>query len=205
MFRKRKSVSPHYRIPAPFNPVVGSDASLYGPYKPYARFTLSEALTTSDESATATLSTTHQWGPGLYHCPDVIIHVHNFLTKEADVYRFYGSIGDVGIAVWDRDNHWRIVSMTDGSELIGCCLVNNHPGRGNLFEVYLGTWSPDSHEWVYDTESEDTFYAIDWRYGVPYPEAGSTGLFTPRSSTVHGVIYETVSLDCETPGACTSE
>lgn len=202
MFRKRKSVSPHYRIPAPFNPVAGSDASLYGPMRLMARFVLDEALTTSDESALATLTTTHQWGPGVYHCPDITIHVHNLLTETADVYKFYGAAGNAGICFWNYDNHWQIVGLNDGG-LIGACLAENHPGRAATFDIYLGEWSPTLHQWIYDIET--TYTAIDWRYGVPYPALGSTGLFEARPSDTLGVIYEVVSLDCESPGTCAEE
>ena len=200
MFRKRKTVAPDFRMPAPYDPVHGGDHTLYGPYKPYARFVLREELTHTTEEAEATLTTTHMWGTGLYHCPEVIAHVHNLLTGKAGVYQHSGEIGDIGFAVWDQANHWRIVYMLVSS-LREFCLAEDHPGRGIAFDVYKGVWDPDQDKWTYP-DTVTTYKAIDWRYDVPYPDEGSKGLFTPRVSTTHGVIYECVSLDCDTPGTC---
>ena len=86
------------------------------------------------------------------------------------------------------------------NDLVGGCLVTAHPGRGTPFDIYLGEWDPAANGWTYDTGS--TVKAIDWRYGVPYPTAGSQGLFTPRDSNEYGTIYECVALDCESPGTC---
>lgn len=85
--------------------------------------------------------------------------------------------------------------------LTGGCLAEDHPGRGIGFNIYLGVWDPDYDNWSYDT-SEEPAWAIDWRYGVPYPDAGATGLFEPRGSTYYGTIWECVALDCESPGEC---
>jgi len=85
------------------------------------------------------------------------------------------------------------------SGLIGCCLVDDHPGRGVLFDVHLGYWDYMNLVWVYTTSIGK---AIDHRYGVPYPEKGATGLFEKRKSYSHGFIWECVSLDCESPGEC---
>ena len=96
-------------MPAPYDPIKGSDNPLYGPFKPYTRFVYLEDLTVTDESVTAQISTSHQWGPGLYHTPEVIVHVHNLLSPVADLYVFSANTGDVGMGLWDRDNHWRII------------------------------------------------------------------------------------------------
>jgi hypothetical protein len=90
--------------------------------------------------------------------------------------------------------------IDDGPMLRGGCLAEDHPGRGIAFDLYLGVWSRANDKWEYDTSK--TVKAIDWRYGVPYPPAGSTGLFERRPSTTYGVIWEDVSLDCESPGDC---
>lgn len=87
-----------------------------------------------------------------------------------------------------------------GFRLVELCLAENHPGRGVKFNAYLGEWSPATDAWTHDCGT--TLAAIDWRYGVPYPNAGARGLFTPRQSDTYGVIYECVSLDCDTPGVC---
>lgn len=104
---------------------------------------------------------------------------------------------EVPAEVWAvvRVSNWHRVEA-----LRGACLAENHPGRGLEFEIHLGEWDPDDHRWVYDTENAAV--AIDWRYGVPYPDAGTQGLFAPHDSTEHGTIWEVVDLDCESPGEC---
>ena len=97
--------------------------------------------------------------------------------------------------------NWLLLGAPASYTLIGGCLGQNHPGRGTVFDLHLGTWSSEDNEWSY---ADDTVDAIDWRYGVPYPDEGATGLFTPRASDTYGTIYECVSLDCESPGACGS-
>lgn len=82
-------------------------------------------------------------------------------------------------------------------DLIGGCLYDDHPGRGTAFNIYLGAWNPATDSWVYDCTTTAT--AIDWRYGVPYPDAGATGLFKCRKSDTYGTIWEVVALDCEAP------
>lgn len=200
MFRKKKTIAPYFRLPNPTNPITGDAAYLYPPKKPYVRFTLLEALTTADEVKDAEITDADQWGPApIYHCPQLKIHVHNQLTREEGVYQFSGAVGDVGIALWDQNMEWRVIAMFR-SGLIGGCLAEDHPGCKTKFNIYLGTWSPDSDKWIYDTSA--TVAAIDLRYGVPYPDAGSTGLFQPMPSVTYGTIYETVALDCVTPGEC---
>lgn len=98
-----------------------------------------------------------------------------------------------------------------GSDLVELCLAENHPGRGIPFDAYLGTWDPSSDKWEYeagtgtgtgDCTGAATVKAIDWRYGMTYPEIGAKGLFVARSSDEHGTVYECVSLDCESSGNC---
>jgi len=93
------------------------------------------------------------------------------------------------------------VSATMDGE-IGGCLAEHHPGRGTEFDIHLGHWSSSLHKWVY--EASATVPAIDWRHGVPYPSSGATGLFRARPSDEHGIIYETLALDCTSPGTCGS-
>lgn len=98
---------------------------------------------------------------------------------------------------------WALVRISNChiTSLRGACLSVNHPGRGTAFDVILGTWDTSIDEWIYT--SGPSAKAIDWRYGVPYPESGATGLFTPRASDTYGTIWECVSLDCASPGeAC---
>jgi len=195
MFRKRKSPSPDFRMPPPYDPVVGRDHWLSSS-KPIARFYLDETLTTADRLGYGYI--TDQWGPGAMHSYSNKIVLENALTKYEGVYAWSGLADDWGLCAWHQGNTWVILMMDQGD--IGACLAENHPGRGQLFTIHLGVWSPDLYKWIYDTEN--TFFAIDWRYDVPYPGAGATGLFSPRPSTTHGVIYECVSLDCASPGAC---
>jgi len=79
------------------------------------------------------------------------------------------------------------------------CLAENHPGRGVVFEVYLGTWDPDEHDYCF---GGDPVKAIDWRYEVPYPDAGARGQGYFKTSTAHGRILIPIDMDCESPGAC---
>jgi hypothetical protein len=85
-------------------------------------------------------------------------------------------------------------------DLVGGCLAEDHPGRSIAFKIYLGTWNSETSSWDYDLTT--TVYAIDHRYDMPYPDEGATGLFVKRASDTYGVIYECVSLDCSSPGAC---
>ena len=67
-----------------------------------------------------------------------------------------------------------------------------------VFAIWLGAWDAAAHEWIYD-EAVDASPAIDWRYGVPYPDQGATGLFISRASDTYGTIWEVVALDCDVP------
>jgi len=93
--------------------------------------------------------------------------------------------------------------LPEPATLVELCLAEAHPGRGIKFSAKLGWWDPSTDGWRYeDGESCTgllTVAAIDWRYGVPYPGIGAKGLFTPRASDTYGIIYECVSLDCESP------
>lgn len=70
-----------------------------------------------------------------------------------------------------RDRWW--TSPVAGGT-VGIELAQQHPGRGNRFLVYLGTWDPVATGWIYDRTQ--TYWAIDWRFDVPYPAAYATGL-----------------------------
>jgi len=91
--------------------------------------------------------------------------------------------------------HWTV------GNLVGGKIYGAHPGRGIVFDLRLGTWNENGNDWDY--EEDPSAVGIDWRYGVPYPDAvapaGATGLFQARRSWEHSVIYECVSLDCEAP------
>jgi hypothetical protein len=85
---------------------------------------------------------------------------------------------------------------------VGIFLVEDHPGRGVEFDVYVGTWNSDTHDWEYLGTA--TYPCIDWRFGVPYPTQGAQGLAEWRDSAAYGDILEVTSLDCEAPGTGTS-
>ena len=93
---------------------------------------------------------------------------------------------------------WALLRISNAHQwLRGACLSENHPGRGTPFTITLGIWDSADNEWKYTGSGA---MAIDWRYGVPYPEAGATGLFMPQPSDDYGTIWEVVSLDCTSPG-----
>jgi len=101
------------------------------------------------------------------------------------------------------------LELGGGIGLVGACLQEDHPGRGVKFSIKLGEWDPVNTVWVYD--QGDVVTAIDWRYGVPFPDAGATGLFIKRLWIVEGEYYEedevkdiweVVALDCSSPGEC---
>jgi hypothetical protein len=85
---------------------------------------------------------------------------------------------------------------------VGIFLAEDHPGRGIVFDVYVGTWDSATHDWTYPGTA--TYKAIDWRYGVPYPTQGAQGLAEWRDSDVYDDVLEVTSLDCEAPGTGTS-
>lgn len=105
----------------------------------------------------------------------------------------------------DKRGQWIAGTGGGGTSLVECCLAESHPGRGVVFDVWVGVWSSGDNGWTYGpgtgtgTAGGSLVKAIDWRYGTPYPLAGSKGLFIPRTSTEFGTIYECVSLDCEAP------
>ena len=108
-------------------------------------------------------------------------------------YTGYRIIGDYD----DCSGTMRVVKAAETDLLIGGCLAEDHPGRGEVFAIWLGTWNSATHEWDYDEEEAEP--AMDWRYGVPYPGQGATGLFISRASDTYGTIWEVVALDCEVP------
>jgi hypothetical protein len=204
MFRKRKDAAPYFRLPQPNNPITGSHEYLYPPLKTCTRFKLTEAMTTTDEIKKAEITDAGQWGPNpIFHVSGVVIHVHNQLADDDTTYIFSGSIGDVGIALHDYANHWRIITLGKPAGLIGGCLAEAHPGRGTAFDIHLGVWDASDAsggKWIYAAGA--TVKAIDWRFDVPEPGDGATGLFEARKSDLYDTIWEVVALDCSSPGAC---
>ncbi len=84
-------------------------------------------------------------------------------------------------------------------QLYEFCLQEDHPGRGVVFEVKLGKWDSDSHSWCFEGDNEK---AIDWRYDVPYPGAGSRGQGYFLPSKEYDRILIPIDMDCSSPGAC---
>lgn len=108
---------------------------------------------------------------------------------------FLKDTGDVYI-------NWMLLDAGESVSLVECCLAVDHPGYGIVFTVKLMVWDSDNNGHKPDPDDTDTHYAIDWRYGMPYPDAGARGLFIKRRGTCNGVavdMYEVVSLDCEKP------
>jgi len=123
----------------------------------------------------------------------------NDAPVQTKVFNFTESAAEAGtyqVSELFRSGH-RYVNL--GPQLTGGCLQQDHPGRGTPFHITLGEWQSDDYSWDYTGE---TVYAVDWRYGVPYPDAGATGLFTPRGSDDYVTIWEVVALDCSSPGEC---
>lgn len=89
------------------------------------------------------------------------------------------------------------------NDLVECCLCEDHPGYGKTFHVWVADrWDSANLAWFYIHDRDHRGVGIDWRYGTPYPAAGARGLFKARASDKCCVVYECVSLDCVSPGAC---
>jgi len=96
----------------------------------------------------------------------------------------------------------RVIKCPVYNELVEGCLAETHPGYGTVFTIKLMVWDPDNNGHKPDPNDTDDHYAIDWRFGMPYPDAGTRGLFKPRIGYCDGeyvCIYEVVSLDCSVP------
>ena len=75
--------------------------------KQMCRFTLDEAMTTSDEHKEATI--TAQYGQGASHASNDIT-VYNLLASDSS-YVFEGVEDAAGLAYWDSGTNWYIVQM----------------------------------------------------------------------------------------------
>jgi len=113
-----------------------------------------------------------------------------------------------GTYVWvRRQRNGQYVMLNAPPDTTELMLAEDHPGKGVVFKCYRGIWCPEDHTWRYDCTDgcADWAWAIDHRYDVPYPDIGARGLFTPRPSDTYGTIWECVSLDCSSPGACADQ
>jgi hypothetical protein len=247
MFRKRKQPSPEFRLPPPYQPVTGDQASMLAsvvfPYcamfqiaeadthinyvicrghdtrhnkfynsiavaKPYSSRRIGAYQVAQIYPAALPLQGTHAHRTG-WHAPtpdDVLWRVGQnpgvAVTSQghpADLQE------EVEILKTDEGVHidWMLLQDPPPPELVELCLKVDHPGQATPFACYLGAWDPAIDDWDYSGCATEVT-AIDHRWGVPYPDAGSTGLFTPRASEAYGTIYECVSLDCESKEACCS-
>lgn len=116
---------------------------------------------------------------------------------------YHVSVSNTGLTVVSAIEHvdnlvWVVRDKQSG--LVELCLIDDHPGRGVVFDAYLGRWSTFAHKWIYDCST--TVKAIDWREVSAYPGAGGRGYFTPWPSDDYGTIYDCVSMDCSSPGVC---
>jgi len=89
-----------------------------------------------------------------------------------------------------------------------CCLAEDHPGCGEVFDLKVGEWDSATHSWIYPASADAK--GIDWWYSVsgPYPGAGATGNFIERPSDTYGTIWEAlgnVSCDPDNCGECGGE
>jgi hypothetical protein len=101
-----------------------------------------------------------------------------------------------------------ILFQAGGGRVRRCCLAENHPGCGVVFNLKLGTWNPGSHAWDY--EESASAKGIDWWWSEvgPYPDAGATGNFEPRPSDEFGTIWHclgNLSCDPDNCGDCGGE
>ena len=196
MYRKKHTSSPFFRLPTPHNPVTGQDAPLTEPHPYMIGQVTSGGITARDELTP---------GEG-----SVILHILKTgkedmteTTKEVDVRSVIGTeIAEDEFVLLLRDEYTRYWAVAGGGgiALTEMCLAEDHPGRDTVFTVYKGVWDGDT-TWTYP-DVATTYEAIDRRYGIPNPDAGSKGLFIARVSATYGTIYEVVSLDCASPGEC---
>jgi hypothetical protein len=89
--------------------VVLVDICRWEQYVNIITFTLAAALTTADESKTATIS--EQVGPGRLspYTGAGEITVHNLPSVAKSAYEFYGHSGDYGRAAWMYGSHYKIL------------------------------------------------------------------------------------------------
>lgn len=136
--------------------------------------------------------------PGDHHQADYVNKMIELLDREI---RGEGVISDgMGTCIWQQ--------RSQNFELRRLMLAEDHPGWGIVFMCYWGEWDPMTSCWEFDCSDgcDDWVYAIDWFWGGEgfpyYPDAGATGLFTPRRSKKFGTLWEAVSMDCEAKNDC---
>jgi hypothetical protein len=98
-----------------------------------------------------------------------------------------------------------ILFQAESSQVRRCCLAEDHPGCGVVFDLKLGIWNSATDEWDYEASASakgiDFFYAVDFTY----PGAGATGNFEPRPSDTYGTLWHclgNMSCDADACGGC---
>jgi hypothetical protein len=83
------------------------------------------------------------------------------------------------------------------SEVRRCCLAENHPGCGVVFDLKLGTHNTATDDWDY--EATASAHGIDHWYSVagPYPPAGATGWFRAYPSDTYGTLWHGWDISCD--------
>jgi hypothetical protein len=243
--RKRRTPTPGFRLPPPYQPITGEQAplSVKGVF-PYvammqvakedihddyvicrgfdvriARF-VDYAEGDEDKPGIPVAKPYGRRRPGTYHIGQIfpaIIPLQTPNPSPVDVpWRVgqnpgwaTGGMGhpqdlteEVDFLRDDNDEYinWQLLDE-GGNDLVEGCLAEDHPGYGVVFEITLQHWIPDNNGHS-PNEPADLFKAIDWRYGMTYPDAGARGLFqrhTGYCGTEYVDMYEVVTLDCEPP------
>ena len=121
-----------------------------------------------------------------------------FVCDDADCAAPYFPEGSIVHIALHHGRWWIQPSVSEQRAEI--CLSENHPGAGVKFEAKLAHWDATLEKWCYD--SAPTVKGIDFREGVPYPDAGARGMATARQSDTEGTLWELDNLDCVSPGAC---
>lgn len=234
MLRKRRTPSPNFKMPPPYNPVGGDTAPLVlsGVFPYCAMMQIAQSDTHQDYVVcrgfdvrigkfNESIPVAKPYGKrktGTYTVAQIypaMLPLQTGNPSPEDVPWRVGqnpgvaettvgqpaSLSETVEMLYDDNGvliNWMLLDAGDGTQIIGGCLAEDHPGRGSVFGIWLGTWSSSAHEWVYSEVSYST-PAIDWRYGVPYPGQGATGLFISRDSDDYGTIWEAVEIDCDVP------
>jgi hypothetical protein len=104
--------------------------------------------------------------------------------------------------------NWMFIESPSPGEVFWCVLLEDHPGRGECFNIAVGVWCKAEAKHRFDCSEIEI--GIDWHNtesnggSLTEPDAGARGWFKREScpSTDSGWIYVVVSLDCESPGEC---
>lgn len=108
--------------------------------------------------------------------------------------------------------NWMMISPSGVPELYWGMLMENHPGRGECFDILLGQWCWEEYKYRFDCDAASSEYevGIDWHYtvsdggSIPEPDQYAQGWFKrmPAKYTTSGYVYVVVSLDCDSDDDC---